>query len=106
MMLSGGHIVDSYPTLELTDAAPCAHTSPAGASCPLVRRPVFGYLSEGTSMRVATKYLAVLIVVLLVPTAAFAQGSFTGVVRDSSGGVLPGVMVEAASPVLIEKVRS
>jgi hypothetical protein len=28
------------------------------------------------------------------------------VVRDSSGGVLPGVVVEAASPVLIEKVRS
>ncbi|MBI4264898.1 MAG: carboxypeptidase regulatory-like domain-containing protein, partial [Acidobacteria bacterium] len=29
-----------------------------------------------------------------------------GVVRDSSGGVLPGVTVEAASPVLIEKVRT
>ena len=30
----------------------------------------------------------------------------SGVVRDSSGGVLPGVTVEASSPALIEKVRS
>jgi hypothetical protein len=29
-----------------------------------------------------------------------------GVARDSSGAVLPGVTVEAASPVLIEKVRT
>ena len=29
-----------------------------------------------------------------------------GVVRDASGGVLPGVTVEVASPVLIEKVRT
>lgn len=43
---------------------------------------------------------------LLVPLAAWAQSSITGVVRDTSGGVLPGVTVEAASPVLIEKVRS
>ena len=43
---------------------------------------------------------------LLVPLAAWAQSSITGVVRDTSGGILPGVTVEAASPVLIEKVRS
>jgi hypothetical protein len=42
---------------------------------------------------------------LLAPSAAFAQASITGVVRDPSGAVLPGVTVEAASPVLIEKVR-
>jgi hypothetical protein len=29
-----------------------------------------------------------------------------GVVREATGAVLPGVMVEAASPVLIEKVRT
>ena len=52
------------------------------------------------------KYLAILIIVLLVPTSAYAQASITGVVRDSSGGVIPGVTVEAASPALIEKVRS
>ena len=43
---------------------------------------------------------------LLVPLAAWAQSSITGVVRDTSGGILPGVTVEAASPVLIEKVRN
>jgi hypothetical protein len=41
----------------------------------------------------------------LVPAAAYAQASLTGVVRDTSGAVLPGVTVEAASPALIEKVR-
>ena len=35
-----------------------------------------------------------------------AQSQFTGLVRDESGAVLPGVSVEAASPVLIEKVRA
>src|SRR5215468_4780586 len=45
-------------------------------------------------------------VLLLLPAVAWAQGSITGVVRDSSGGVLPGVTVEAASPALIEGVRS
>src|SRR5712691_8830651 len=33
-------------------------------------------------------------------------GEIAGIVRDSTGGVLPGVTVEAASPALIEKVRS
>jgi hypothetical protein len=42
----------------------------------------------------------------LLPSAAHAQASITGVVKDSSGAVLPGVTVEAASPALIEKVRS
>jgi hypothetical protein len=41
-----------------------------------------------------------------VPAAAHAQGSFSGIVRDTSGAVLPGVNVEASSPVLIEKSRS
>jgi hypothetical protein len=42
----------------------------------------------------------------LSPKAGFAQSTIAGVVRDSSGAVLPGVTVEAASPALIEKVRS
>jgi hypothetical protein len=42
---------------------------------------------------------------LVAPHVAYAQASITGVVRDSSGAVLPGVTVEAASDVLIEKVR-
>src|SRR5688572_247050 len=43
-------------------------------------------------------------------TNASAQGavqaSIAGVVRDTSGAVLPGVTVEASSPVLIEKSRT
>ncbi|HYJ94640.1 MAG TPA: carboxypeptidase-like regulatory domain-containing protein, partial [Vicinamibacterales bacterium] len=42
----------------------------------------------------------------LTPAVAFAQASLSGLVQDSSGAVLPGVTVEAASPVLIEKVRT
>ena len=45
-------------------------------------------------------------VLLLAPARAHAQASITGMVRDSSGAVLPGVTVEAASPSLIEKVRT
>src|SRR5687767_11823156 len=48
----------------------------------------------------------VLLVLVLVPSVAFAQATITGVVKDASGGVLPGVTVEAASPTLIERVRS
>ena len=54
-------------------------------------------------------YLAVLgaLAGVLLSTAAFAQGgSITGMVRDTSGAVLPGVTVEVASPALIEKSRS
>ncbi|MEQ1757518.1 MAG: TonB-dependent receptor [Vicinamibacterales bacterium] len=37
---------------------------------------------------------------------SYAQATIAGTVRDTSGAVLPGVTVEAASPALIEKVRS
>jgi hypothetical protein len=50
--------------------------------------------------------LAVFVGVLLWAPAVFAQSGITGVVRDTSGGVLPGVSVEAASPALIERTRS
>ena len=49
---------------------------------------------------------AVFAVVVLLPVVAFAQAAISGVVRDASGAVLPGVTVEAASPALIEKVRT
>ena len=52
------------------------------------------------------RYLAICIIVVGVPGTAFAQASLTGVVRDTSGAVMPGVTVEAASPALIEKVRT
>jgi hypothetical protein len=53
----------------------------------------------------ARRAVPILWMLLLLPAAAFAQGAITGVVKDASGAVLPGVTVEAASPVLIEKVR-
>lgn len=46
------------------------------------------------------------IIVICAPALAFAQSGIAGVVRDSSGAVLPGVAVEATSPALIEKVRA
>lgn len=49
-------------------------------------------------------------VFILLPTLVRAQavttGSIAGLVKDTSGAVLPGVSVEAASPVLIERVRT
>ena len=42
----------------------------------------------------------------LVPGIALAQSAIAGVVKDTTGAVLPGVTVEASSPALIEKVRS
>jgi hypothetical protein len=52
--------------------------------------------------------LALLGSLLLLPRLASGQatGSIAGTVRDTSGAVLPGVTVEAASPALIEKMRS
>jgi hypothetical protein len=50
--------------------------------------------------------LAVIGWCLLTPAAAYAQASIAGTVKDASAAVLPGVTVEASSPVLIEKVRS
>jgi hypothetical protein len=44
-----------------------------------------------------------------LPGIAFGQaesGNIVGVVRDASGAVIPGVEVEAASPALIERVRT
>ena len=48
------------------------------------------------------------LVLALVPSTASAQAtaSIAGLVTDASGAVLPGVTVEAASPALIEKVRT
>src|SRR5580704_2810234 len=48
----------------------------------------------------------VLLALLGVPAQALAQLAVAGVVRDTSGAVLPGVNVEASSPALIEKVRT
>src|SRR5262249_3912550 len=57
-------------------------------------------------MRALRLWCFVLAAFVLAPAAAFAQASITGVVKDASGAVLPGVTVEAASPVLTEKTKS
>src|SRR5215208_3047730 len=57
-------------------------------------------------MRRASIPVLILVAVTLFPSLVFAQGTLTGTVRDQSGGVLPGVTVEASSPALIEKVRA
>src|SRR5438552_7734758 len=50
--------------------------------------------------------VAALACLVLLPNVARAQSAIVGVVKDTSGAVLPGVTVEAASDVLIEKTRS
>src|SRR4029079_10465833 len=55
-------------------------------------------------MRLLRLIVRVSIAIVLIPAAVHAQ-AITGTVQDTSGAVLPGVNVEAASPVLIEKVR-
>src|SRR5688572_3379324 len=57
-------------------------------------------------MRTVWRLLFVVLALLLAPRLVLAQASIVGVVKDASGAVLPGVTVEAASPALIERVRS
>jgi hypothetical protein len=57
-------------------------------------------------MRTVFRVLFAVVTLVMVPASLWAQGAITGVVKDASGAVLPGVTVEAASPVLIEKVRT
>ena len=58
-------------------------------------------------MRRTGRAVALAAAFVCLPAVAWAQGSgITGLVRDTSGAVLPGVTVEASSPALIEKVRT
>src|SRR6267142_1606050 len=77
--------------------------------------PLTGYepwfIEEDRAMR-AILFAAVVAIMLsiVMPVAASAQsgttGAIAGMVTDTTGAVLPGVTVEAASPALIEKVRT
>jgi Carboxypeptidase regulatory-like domain len=58
------------------------------------------------SRRVAVVVLAGLALLAFVPDRADAQSAIAGFVRDTTGAVLPGVTVEASSPVLIEQTRT
>jgi hypothetical protein len=72
------------------------------------KRQSVGLTKEGPV--VVARCAFAVVVLSLIPASVLAQGASTatiaGVVRDSSGAVLPGVTVEAASPALIEKVRT
>jgi carboxypeptidase family protein len=57
-------------------------------------------------MRIVWKLLLMAGLAVLIPSAAFAQATIAGTVKDASGAVLPGVSVEASSPALIEKSRT
>src|SRR6266853_2782116 len=73
-----------------------------------VRREHCGVYGEGGLMRGWLRIALLTGLAAMVPWTALAQGgaALTGVARDESGAVLPGVVVEASSPVLIEKTRS
>jgi hypothetical protein len=52
------------------------------------------------------QYLLAGVCLALLPSMALAQSSISGVVKDASGAVVAGASVQAASDVLIEKVRT
>jgi len=57
-------------------------------------------------MRGAIRIAAAFLALAVVPGTVFAQATLSGTAKDASGAVLPGVTIEASSPVLIEKVRA
>ncbi len=57
-------------------------------------------------MRALNRVVLVFVLALGLPAVARAQASIAGTVKDTSGAVLPGVTVEAASPALTEKTRT
>jgi hypothetical protein len=66
-------------------------------------------LKEELVMRTLTvrNFVVAVLSLVLTPMMASAQtSSIAGTVKDGTGAVMPGVTVEAASPALIEKVRS
>jgi hypothetical protein len=65
-------------------------------------------MSPSRVCRSLSVVVSVLVSVLALAPSTYAQtgSAIAGIVRDSSGGVLPGVTVEASSPALIEGTRS
>jgi carboxypeptidase family protein len=57
-------------------------------------------------MRGLGRGLCVLLFFMAMSSSAYAQATLAGTAKDASGAVLPGVTVEAASDVLIEKTRT
>src|SRR5262249_21280323 len=63
---------------------------------------------EGAMRRVVLVLAAACASSALDPRSALAQerASIVGIVQDATGAVMPGVTIDAASPALIEQVRS
>src|SRR5712692_2683226 len=59
-----------------------------------------------TKAKFAAHLFSPLVVLVVVPSLASAQSTISGVVRDTSRAVMPGVTVEAASEALIERSRT
>ncbi len=59
-----------------------------------------------THAKFAAHVLVFLVILALLPSPATAQSSITGIVKDTSGAIMPNVTVEASSPALIEKSRT
>src|ERR1041385_4443588 len=57
-------------------------------------------------MRTILRCFLLFALVAIVPRVAAAQATLAGEVKDTTGAVLPGGTVEAASPALVEKVRT
>ena len=58
-----------------------------------------------TKAKFAAYIFAALVALALLPSSASAQSTISGLVRDASGAVVADATVEAASEVLIERVR-
>ncbi len=57
--------------------------------------------------RLASGVVLAWVCAVALPATVFAQASgIAGVVKDTTGAVMPGVVIEASSPALIERVRS
>src|SRR5258708_7303890 len=52
------------------------------------------------------KFAVVVVGLALLPTLASAQSTIEGIVKDTSGAIMPNVVVEASSPALIERSRT
>ena len=108
---SGSEVGRAALQPDRSDFASCRHGSHPGpevlrsrvCSCEPGRES--GRRTRLTFRRVA-RLLGGFAAVLFLPASLYAQASIAGMVRDTSGAVLPGVTVEASSPALIEKVRS
>jgi Carboxypeptidase regulatory-like domain len=58
------------------------------------------------TMRTIVRCFLLFGLVAVIPRVAAAQATLAGEVKDTTGALLPGVTVEAASPALTEKVRA